>query len=229
MIGKLSGTLVEKSSDCIVLDVTGVGYEVEVPASSLCLLPALGEAVALSVHTHVREDSIRLFGFVSRADRTVFEMLLSVTNVGPKLALALMGPFEGTELCRVILDENLAALTSVPGVGARTAERLIVELRSKAQKVMASLTGAELSKTSRSKTAAGHTLSTLIDERWTKSNVVEDVRSALQNLGYKDKQIAEVIAGLEKRSASGENIVLEMALKEALRQLSGHLLGRSAT
>lgn len=227
MIGKLSGTLVEKSSDCLVLDVNGVGYEVQVPASTLCLMPALGQTVALSIHTHVREDAIRLFGFASRADRTVFEMLLSVTGVGPKLALALMGPFEGVELCRVIVDENLAALTSVPGVGARTAERLALELRTKAQKVMAALSSDAALASLRGASAAHPTLQTLHKDKWMQNSVVDDVRSALQNLGYKDKQVVEIIASLEKRQAAGEEIALEWALKDALKQLSGHLLGRT--
>lgn len=226
MIGKLSGTLIEKSSDCLVLDVNGVGYEVQVPASTLCLMPTFGELVTLSIHTHVREDSLRLFGFASRADRTVFEMLLSVTGVGPKLALALMGPFEGVELCRVIVDENLAALTSVPGVGARTAERLALELRTKAQKVMASLQSSGAIGTARAKASTTSTLPLIADNRWMQNSVVEDVRSALQNLGYKDKQIGELVHVLEKRQAAGEEIILEIALKDALKQLSGHLLGR---
>lgn len=227
MIGKLSGTLVEKSSDCLILDVNGVGYEVFVPASTLCLIPPVGDAVSLSIYTHVREDVLKLFGFASRADRTVFEMLLSVNGVGPKLALALMGPFEGAELCRVIVDENLAALTSVPGVGARTAERLALELRSKAQKVMSSLTSESLTSTQRIGGAGQTTLPLLSRDRWLLNSVVDDVRSALQNLGYKDKQVAEIIHNLEKRQASGEEIVLEVALKDALKQLSGHLLGRT--
>lgn len=225
MIGRLSGTLVEKTSDCVILDVSGVGYEVFVPASTLCQLPTAGECTTLSIHTHVREDSLKLFGFASRADRAVFEMLVSMNGVGPKLALALMGPFAGTELCRVIVDENLPALTSVPGVGARTAERLALELRNKAQKVMASLNelhpgGAETRGT------ASATLPLIDEQRWVVSSVVEDVRSALQNLGYKDKQFAQIIQTMEKQQAAGEELVLEIALKEALKQLSGHLLGR---
>lgn len=226
MIGKLSGTLVEKSSDCIVLDVNGVGYEVQVPASTLCRMPALGDSVSLSVHTHLREDSLRLFGFVTRADRTVFEMLLSVTGVGPKMALALMGPFEGVELCRAIIDENLAALTSVPGVGARTAERLALELRTKAQKVMSALQSTEAFNMLKGKAATTSTMPLFAESRWVQTSVIEDVRSALQNLGYKDKQIGELVQGLEKRQSAGEEIILEVALKDALKQLSGHLLGR---
>lgn len=225
MIGRLSGMLVEKTSDCVIIDVSGVGYEVFVPASTLCLLPTAGESTTLYVHTHVREDALKLFGFFSRADRTVFEMLVSVNGVGPKLALALMGPFAGTELCRVIVDENLAALTSVPGVGGRTAERLALELRNKAQKVMATL--AEQSSISADNRSVARSALTLLDEqRWVASSVIEDVRSALQNLGYKDKQFAQIIQTMEKQQSAGEELVLEVALKDALKQLSGHLLGR---
>lgn len=226
MIGRLSGTLVEKTSDSVVLDVNGVGYEISVPASSLCQLPSVGGTAALSIYTHVREDSLRLFGFVSRAERSVFEMLLSVSNVGPKLALALLGPFEGRELCGVLLRENLAALTSVPGVGARTAERLVVELRSKAQKLVGTLDAGEVVTAMKGQNGSNATLQTLQSDRWQMSSVVEDLRSALQNLGYKDKQIAEVVAPFEKRQSAGESIVLEVALKESLRLLSGHLIGR---
>ena len=226
MIGRLTGTLVEKASDCLILDVNGVGYEISVPASSLCQLPGLGQPLSLSIHTHVREDSIRLFGFSARADRSVFEMLLSVSSVGPKLAMALLGPFEGKELCRVILDENLAALTSVPGVGARTAERLVMELRTKAQKLLAQLDGNDAGKLTRGRGTTQSTLPTLVQEQWAQANVIDDLRSALQNLGYKDKQIADVVTPFQKRQSGGEELVLEVALKDALRQLSGHLLGR---
>ncbi|MFZ9521215.1 MAG: Holliday junction branch migration protein RuvA [Silvanigrellaceae bacterium] len=226
MIGRLTGTLVEKASDCLILDVSGVGYEVSVPASSLCQLPGVGQLLSLSIHTHVREDNIRLFGFSTRADRSVFEMLLSVSNVGPKLAMALLGPFEGKELCRVIVEENLAALTSVPGVGAKTAERLMLELRTKAQKLLAMLDGNDSSKSSRGKSMSHPTLSMLAQEQWPKADVIDDLRSALQNLGYKDKQISEVVVPYQKRESSGEELVLEVVLKDALKQLSGHLLGR---
>ncbi|MEY3902125.1 MAG: hypothetical protein RL189_1431 [Pseudomonadota bacterium] len=226
MIGRLSGTLVEKTGDFVVLDVNGVGYELSVPASGLCRLPPTGGTAVLSVYTHVREDSLRLFGFTSRAERSVFEMLLSVSNVGPKLALALLGPFEGRDLCRAIVDENLAALTSVPGVGARTAERLLVELRAKAQKMLGQLGSADEPAGVRSASVAATTLPLLGKDRWAEHSVGEDLRSALQNLGYKDKQISEVVAPFEKRMAAGETIALEVALRESLRQLSGHLLGR---
>ena len=225
MIGRLSGTLVEKTSDCVVIDVSGVGYEVYVPASTLCRLPPAGDATILYVHTHAREDALKLFGFASKADRTVFEMLVSVNGVGPKLALALMGPFAGTELCRVIVEENLPALTSVPGVGARTAERLALELRNKAQKVMASLQEMHAGQAEIRGTLHA-TLPVLDEQRWVSSSVVEDVRSALQNLGYKDKQFAQIIQSMEKQQAAGEALVLEVALREALKQLSGYLLGR---
>ncbi|NBX16960.1 MAG: Holliday junction branch migration protein RuvA [Proteobacteria bacterium] len=227
MIGRLSGLLVEKTGDYVVLDVNGVGYEASVPASSLCRMPPIGNEVTLSVYTHVREDALRLFGFWGRADRSVFEMLLSVSNVGPKLALALLGPFDGKELCKVIIEENLAALTSVPGVGARTAERLMVELRTKAQKVYALLSGESDTPSAKTKGQGNQAMSVLAGgDMWTRHSVLDDLKSALQNLGYKDKQISEVVGPLEKRQAAGEELVLEAALKESLRQLSGHLLGR---
>lgn len=247
MIGYLRGVLLEKTSESVLVDVAGVGYEVTVPVSSLCALPAIGHEAALYIHTHVREDAIRLFGFVSRVDRKVFETLISVSNVGPKLAVGLLGPLGGLELCHVISESNTAALVSIPGVGAKTAERLIVELRGKMQKLIAlwdvspetrattaRRSGEESTQTQvpaalwEEGTTGGKspTLSAL-DKRLAQKRTLDDLRSALVNLGYKEKQIAEITAVYETRVKNGEEIVLESALRESLRKLSGHVLQQS--
>ena len=136
MIGYLRGRLTEKTPDSVIVDVNGVGYEVSVPLSNICILPLVGHESALFIHTHVREDSIRLFGFASLLDRKVFETLIGVTGVGPKLALQLLGPLSGQDLCEAISAGRLAVLTSIPGVGAKTAERLVLELKSDRKSVV---------------------------------------------------------------------------------------------
>ena len=236
MIGFLRGILLEKTPDSLIIDAGGVGYELTVPASSICALPPEGAQASLYIHTHVREDAIRLFGFATLFDRKVFEALLSVSSVGPKLAVTLLGPVDGLELCHALVNSQIALLVSIPGVGAKTAERLILELKTKAQKLIAvqNLYGAEKRATlfpvPEDSIPAG-TTSTLrkadfakLDKKLAQRRILEDLRSALGNLGYKDKQIAEVVSPYEARVQNGEDLTLEMALREALKKLSGHVL-----
>ena len=134
MIGYLKGILFEKKPDHILLLVGGVGYEIEVPASSLCSLPELNKEVSLYIITHVREDALRLFGFISYFDKLVFDALIQVSGIGPKAALALLGVVDGFELSDLIIQNQVVRLTSIPGIGAKTAERLVLELKTKLQK-----------------------------------------------------------------------------------------------
>lgn len=217
VIGFLKGTIAEKTPDSIILNVSGVGYEVHVPLSSICALPTQGSEASLYIHTYVREDAIRLFGFSSLFDRKVFEALISVSSVGPKLALALLGPLDGESLCQVILSANVALLTTIPGVGAKTAERLVLELKTKIQKLVL-------------RQSANSTISTLNKEtgslfsgKMGGRQVIEDLRSALLNLGYKDKQINQELTSVETKWKDGEEIVLEATLKHILKNLSGHV------
>lgn len=129
MIGRLRGTLAEKQPPHLLVDVGGVGYELEMPLSSLYRLPALGEAVTLHTHLVVREDAHLLYGFAEKRERELFRELIRLNGVGPKLALALMSALEVDDLVRCVQSEDLKALTRVPGVGKKTAERLLVELR----------------------------------------------------------------------------------------------------
>ncbi|MCQ4346869.1 Holliday junction branch migration protein RuvA [Pseudomonas stutzeri] len=129
MIGRLRGTLAEKQPPYLLVDVGGVGYELEMPLSSLYRLPALGEAVTLHTHLVVREDAHLLYGFAEKRERELFRELIRLNGVGPKLALALMSALEVDDLVRCVQNEDLKALTRVPGVGKKTAERLLVELR----------------------------------------------------------------------------------------------------
>lgn len=135
MIGYLKGQVLRKSAHSIVLLVGGVGYELECPASTLWTLPAEGHLAQLEVLTFVREDAIRLFGFASGLDKQVFETLIGVSSVGPKLALALLGPFSGRELIDILTFGETERLLSVPGVGQRKVEKLMVEIGPKLQKL----------------------------------------------------------------------------------------------
>ena len=261
MIGYLRGLVLEKTPDALIVDVGGVGYEVVIPMSSLCALPPAGNYAALYIHTHVREDAIRLFGFVSYFDRKVFEALISVSSVGPKLAVTLLGPLTGVELCETVLEGRIAVLCSIPGVGAKTAERLLLELKPKFAKLMAlrfelqgkaAMTG--VNALGQGEEIAGETtlfatdafadgrpskatsagaekglqsakrLQIELEKKMAARRVLEDLKSALENVGYKEKQFAGVLRDYELKLGRGEEVVLESALRTALRKLSGHLV-----
>jgi len=131
MIGRLQGILLSKGEAEVLLDVQGVGYEVEVPASTLHQLPDAGQALVLHTHFVVREDAQHLYGFLDLRDRSLFRLLLKVNGVGPKLALGLMSGIDSARLAAAVVRDDVGALTKIPGVGRKTAERLIIELRDK--------------------------------------------------------------------------------------------------
>ena len=131
MIARLVGTLVEVQPDRVLLDVGGVGYDVAIPLGTFTALPSAGHKATLFVHTHVREDAIQLFGFVSKPEKLVFETLLTVSGIGPRVALSILSGLPLPELVRAIVAQNASRLSSIPGVGKRLAERLGVELKEK--------------------------------------------------------------------------------------------------
>lgn len=131
MIAHLRGILLEKHPNQVTVEVGGVGYEVAIPVSAYTSLPELGAEVRLHIHTHVREDALLLFGFLSLEDKALFEKLITVTGVGPKLAIAALGGLTAPDLAAAIRTGALEQLTRIPGVGKKTAERLILELRDK--------------------------------------------------------------------------------------------------
>lgn len=231
MFGYLRGVLMEKTPDSLILEVSGVGYEITVPASSFCALPPVSSVGSLYIHTHVRENEIRLFGFASLFYCQVFELLISVSNVGPKIALALLGPMDGTELCETIAAARTELLVSTPGVGLKTAERLVLELRTKCQKLKAraseyggafvstSPSTASIQSATPEKAAVIRKATAASDKR----RQLDDLQSALANLGYKEKQIVEIVREHEERLSKGGDFVLEMALRDALKRMSGHL------
>lgn len=131
MIAQLRGTLLEKHPNLVIVDVGGVGYEVLIPVSVYSSLPDAGGEVRLHIHTHVREDALVLFGFVAASDKALFEKLITVSGVGPKLAITTLGGLTAPDLAAAIRGGSLETLTRIPGVGKKTAERLVFELRDK--------------------------------------------------------------------------------------------------
>jgi Holliday junction DNA helicase RuvA len=131
MISHLRGTLLEKHPNQVIVDVHGVGYEVTIPVSAYSSLPGKGAAVELHIHTHVREDTLALFGFVSASDKSLFEKLISVSGIGPKLAVTALGGLTTADLVAAIRSGSVEQLVRIPGVGKKTAERMVLELRDK--------------------------------------------------------------------------------------------------
>jgi Holliday junction DNA helicase RuvA len=202
MIGRLEGALREKHPTRVLIDVGGVGYEVFIPVTTFYDLPQTGKTVALQIHTHVREDALQLFGFRSSRERAIFELLIRTNGVGPKLAQSILSGIEPERLVEAIRGGNVAVLTSVPGLGAKKAERLVVELRDRID-----LLDAEES------APAGVPVTPRVgDERG------EEAISALLNLGYARGQ-AESAVG-RAREAVGDEAPLEDLIREALRGLS---------
>src|SRR6476660_3779709 len=131
MIAHLSGTLLFKQANSVIVDVAGVGYEVTIPLSTFYDLEDMGSTVQLRIYTHVREDTLQLYGFKTARERELFLKIISVTGIGPKLGITLLSGMTADEMIASIRTNNLARLTLIPGVGRKTAERLVVELREK--------------------------------------------------------------------------------------------------
>src|SRR5271168_3038831 len=197
MIGQLRGRLAEKRPNQVLVDVGGVGYLVQVPLSSFAGLGELHTEVTLLIHTHVREDALALYGFVSSREKHLFEMLLSASGVGPSLALKILSGMRVEELVPAIRAGDVARLTKIPGVGRKTAERMVVELKDKLDTV-----AVETDRPAAVASAVG---------------VPEDVVSALVNLGY-EQRLAENAVAEAKRETGSANF--EKLLRGALQALS---------
>lgn len=199
MIAHLRGALLRKNTQAITLDNGGVGYEVHVPLSTFYALPETGEEVQLHIYTHVREDVLALFGFYTQMEKNLFLMLISVSGIGPKLALNILSGIGPEELLEALARGDSFRLQSIPGVGRKTAERMILELKEKAQKAL----GEE-------RTTEGST------EQAASQRLLEDGLSALVNLGYPVKTARVAV---EKAGKKGASQSLEELIKEALRLL----------
>ncbi|HEX9422450.1 MAG TPA: Holliday junction branch migration protein RuvA [Pyrinomonadaceae bacterium] len=206
MIAHLSGTLLSKQATSVILDVGGVGYEITIPVSTFYDLDEEGSIVKLRIYTHVREDALQLYGFKTARERELFMRLISVSGIGPKLGITLLSGMSADEMIASIRTNNLARLTLIPGVGRKTAERLVMELRDK----VASLSSAQLEEELGAKTPEGAALPT---EDSTRS----DVLSALLNLGYQRSSAEKAVtAALDE----GDDISVESILRRSLRKLA---------
>jgi holliday junction DNA helicase RuvA len=142
MIARLEGVLLERAPTRVLIDVSGVGYDVFIPFSTFTALPDVGKTVALRIHTHAREGALQLFGFATEVERTAFELLLRASRVGPKLAQTVLSGLDPADLLQAIRDTNAAPLRAVPGVGAKMADRILVELRDRVDELTLAVRGA---------------------------------------------------------------------------------------
>ena len=195
MIASLRGRLQEKHPNRVIVDVNGVGYEVHVPLSSFYGMAEPGAEIALRVHTHVREDVIALFGFGSALELQLFERLIAVSGIGPRLALAVLSGIEPPDLVQAVSRGDIARLTAIPGVGKKTAERMVLELKDRLSVLSA----------------------TVQVEQTPAASAREDLLSALLNLGYHRPAAEKAVDAV---LASEPGAALEVALRHALRRLS---------
>lgn len=196
MIAALRGILSYKSTQYVIVDVQGIGYHVAVPLSTFYLLPDVGTTVSLAIYTHVREDTISLFGFHSAEEKAIFQRMITVSGIGPRLALNILSGIAPDELTEAILAENMSRLVTIPGVGRKMAERLIFELR---EKLMSA--GVD---------SARH--------RSEEDTLLDDALSALVNLGYKEAIAKKAIDRVSKECK--DHLSLEVIITESLKVLS---------
>lgn len=196
MIALLTGQIAYKSPDHVILDVHGVGYRVMIPFSTYYELPEEGVAT-LHVHTSVREDAIQLYGFRTRSEKSFFQLLISVSGIGPKLARDILSNIQPPQLASALMQGDLHKLSAIPGIGKKTAERLVLELKDKASKLDSGAV------------ATGEAVGRTLPE----SGILDDVTSALINLGYKDVQVRKVLAELDCAGGASVEEVLKQALK----------------
>ena len=192
MIGRITGTLLGIEQQTALVDVGGVGYEIECPISTLCELPTVGQTVTLLTHFVVREDAQLLFGFLTHHDRESFRILIKISGVGPKLAIGVLSGLSGEELAAAVERDDVATLTRLPGVGKKTAERLLVELRGRM-------------------TSTGHTQSLV------GSSPIEEAILGLIALGYKETEARKAINALPKDPEATPETLIRSSLKQMLR------------
>jgi Holliday junction DNA helicase RuvA len=204
MIAHLSGTLLAKHATSVIMDVGGVGYEVTIPVTTFYDLGDVGAGVRLNIYTHVREDALHLFGFRTLRERELFTLLISVSGIGPKSAVAMLSGMSADEIVTAIRQSNYARITSIPGVGRKTAERLVIELRDK----MAALSSPALEQ----EIAAGGATAAQSEDA-----LREDTLAALLQLGFPKPAAEKVITGAIQE---GGDLSVETLLRRSLRQLS---------
>jgi Holliday junction DNA helicase RuvA len=202
MIARIRGTLIDKAIDHIVVETGGVGYLLYIPLSTYYDLPEPGETVSLHVHTLLTQNALSLHGFVSPPEKTLFQMLLTVSGIGSKVALGILSGITVEELLRALREDDWRRLVHIPGVGKKTAERLVLELRDKAKKI-----------------SSGEGQAAVLKDPSPDSAMMEDVVSALVNLGYRHQAAQEAVKKII--AAQGDKLTMDALLKGALRWLAG--------
>jgi Holliday junction DNA helicase RuvA len=202
MIARVEGELLERTPTRVVIDVRGVGYEVFIPLSTFATLPDEGKTVALRIHTHMREGAIQLFGFATEVEKKAFELLLRASRVGPKLAQTVLSGIDPAGLLQAIRDGNTAPRRAVPGVGAKVADRILVELSDRADELDAAVraSGATSARSTRALTEGR-----------------EQALSALLNLGYSKQHAERALADLDAELETDADV--ERWLRAALKRL----------
>jgi holliday junction DNA helicase RuvA len=203
MIGFLRGILVEKTPPYLQLDVNGVGYELQAPMTTFYRLPAIGMEVTLHTHLSITENLHQLFGFIDQRDRSLFRTLIKVSSVGPKLAISILSGMEADDIARCVRENNIAALTKVPGIGTKTAERLVIELRDRLKNW--NLPHTDLSTPEQTRKAL------------TGNDIYAEAESALIALGYKPVDAAKMISKAVKQKADANS---EELIRLALRSMA---------
>lgn len=198
MIAYLKGKLIYKSPIHVIIDVSGVGYQVFIPLSTYYALPALHGDISLNIYTHMTEDALKLFGFLTHEEQKTFETLISINKVGPKLALTILSGISAQDLIAAVTNNDLARLSTIHGVGRKTAERLVLEMK---DKLPALMEGA-----------------TFTPDPTSTQGVLDDALSALVNLGYKKAEAEKALKTV--RSQSEGDLPIEHLIKESLKILS---------
>ena len=201
MIGRLKGILLEKKAPSMLIDVNGIGYEVDAPMTTFYELPKVGEEIVIYTHLVVREDAHALYGFIRDSDRALFRTLIKVSGVGAKLALALLSGITSHDFIKTIRSNDIATLTRIPGVGKKTAERLVIEMRDRLKELMP--------ETEMTTSAA------VIPDDALPPDAIKDAVSALIALGFKPPEASRMVSRIDTKGLPSEEII-----RQALQSVS---------
>lgn len=201
MIGRLKGILLEKKAPSMLIDVNGVGYEVDVPMTTFYELPKVGEEIVIYTHLVVREDAQSLYGFIRESDRALFRTLIKVSGVGAKLALALLSGITSHDFIKTIRSNDIATLTRIPGVGKKTAERLVIEMRDRLKELLPE--------------TEVQTSATVIPDDALPPDAIKDAVSALIALGFKPPEASRMVSRIDSNGLASEEII-----RQALQSVS---------
>lgn len=200
MFALITGKLAHKSASEVIVDVGGIGYQVYIPLSTFYELPETGDHVSFHIHTHVKEDAIQLFGFRSHEEKSTFKLMIQVSGIGPKLAINVLSGISAPELARAVSGGDLARLVAIPGIGKKTAERMVLELKEKFSKMI-------------KEEMAGPAMTQVPDDI-----LMNDALSALENLGYKQPVAKKALE--QVRGSLDGDLTIEELLKQALKFLA---------